>query len=64
MKKEKDNISWYHWLWMIPMAIAISPIGTGLAVALLNLDFFGVLTCIGIQIFCFFLVGILSNFGE
>jgi len=62
--KNDDNCAWYHWLWMAPCAIAISPIGTGLAIALLDLNFVQSLALIAAQICCFFVMGILSNFGD
>jgi len=62
--KNSNSCAWYHWLWMVPCAIAISPIGTGLAIALLELNSMQSLAVIAAQICCFFVMEILSNFGE
>ena len=53
-----------HWLWMTPLAIVISPIGTLFFTVAFSLSFEGCLKLIAAQICAFALIFIASNGGE
>ena len=59
-----DPMHWAHWLWMVPLAITLSPIGTIVLTKALGLDFFGCLKLIGAQCVGFVVLYGLSNGGE
>jgi hypothetical protein len=53
-----------HYLWMVPCAIAISPIGTLIFTIAFSLNFIECVQLITAQIIVFLIIGIFSNFGE
>ena len=64
MKKTKDDFNSAHYLWIVPIALAISPIGTIVTSIGMSFDFKETLILIVFQVMAFFVLGIISNFGE
>ena len=53
-----------HWMWIAPVSIAISPIGTVAFTAAFSLSFDACLILIATQVCAFALLSIISNGGE
>ena len=54
---------WAHWLWMGPVAVALSPIGTIAFTKWLGLDFIGCLKLMWVQFLAFALLCALAREG-
>ena len=54
----------YEWIFIIPAALILSPIGTCFIVAFWQLDFTGALIVIALQFMAYLILGLLSNWGE
>jgi hypothetical protein len=54
----------YEWIFIIPAALIMSPIGTCFIVAFWQLDFIGALIVIALQFIAYLILGLLSNWGE
>jgi len=54
----------YEWIFIIPAALIMSPIGTCFIVAFWKLNFIGALIVIALQFIAYLIVGLLSNWGE
>lgn len=57
-------ISRWHWLWMAPVAITLSPIGWIAGTAYFRLSFVGSLQLAGALTIGVVILGALSNWGE
>lgn len=55
---------WGHWLYIVPFALALSPIGTLVGVAVWDLDFRDTCALIAAQVVGFVVLYGLSNGGE
>jgi hypothetical protein len=61
---KEDQMHWTHWLYIVPLSFALSPIGTCFIVAFWKLDFIGALIVIALQFIAYLILGLLSNWGE
>jgi hypothetical protein len=61
---EKDQMHWTHWLYIVPLSFALSPIGTFIGVIAWELDFVDTCLLIAIQFLGFLKLFIISNGGE
>jgi hypothetical protein len=61
MSKQQEKFNKLNYLWMIPFAITVSPIGTCIFAALFKLDFIGCAKLIAIQAAIFFAMAIIGG---
>ena len=53
-----------NWLWMVPLAILMSPLGAVFLMVIFDLGFYDCIFVVFIQMCAYMLAGIMSNWGE
>lgn len=61
---DREGIPWVVWIVAFPLAILLSPIGTIILTAWLELDFFGCCKLIGMQAIVFLTLAMFSSIGD
>lgn len=64
IEDKKNQMHWTHWLYIVPLSFALSPIGTFIGVIAWELDFIKTCILILVQFVGFLFLYALSNGGE